>query len=93
MVKFDKLIDLAASIGLDIMAFEFTDFYECVVRYLNPKKAGKMPVEEFCRDRKDYELRMKIWIKDGTEFSPKYSDFDSLLAGELKRLKEISKNV
>lgn len=93
MKKLDKLSDLASSIGLDIMAIEYTDFYEVVVRYLNPNKSiGRIPVLEFCRDQVDYELRMKIWIKEGTEFSPKYPDFDSMLDGEMKRLKEILKN-
>lgn len=88
-VKLDKLMEVASDKGLDIMAFEYTDMYDWRIKYLDHKKAGVAPVEEYCRDRKDYELRMAIWIKDGTVLSSTYPDFDFMISEELKRLKKL----
>ena len=89
MVKLDKLIEIAGIKGLDIMGLDYDDFYDWSVKYLNPSRAGAIPVLEYCRDHKDFELRMAAWIKDGTEISPKYSDFDLMLSEEIKRLRKL----
>lgn len=89
MTKINKLIEVAGLKGLDVMGFDQSDFYEWTVRYLNPDKAGEVPVLEFCRDEKDFELKMKAWIKDGTDISPAYPDFDTLLSDEIKRLRKL----
>lgn len=87
MKKLDRLVELARSKGLDILSFGFVDLYHMQVVYHELSKAGRIPVMANCRDKKDYELLMEAWIKRGTIYSPEYPDFDALLTGELKRLK------
>ena len=89
MSKVYKLADLARSIGLDLIRFEFvhpslTNVHAVYHQY---SKAGAVPIEEHCRDECDYELLVNAWKKRGETYSPLYDNFDSMLSGELKRLK------
>jgi hypothetical protein len=88
MGRVEKLHNLAMDKGLDVLHFEFIDDMNHMrVVYHRYSKAGRIPIKEHCRDAKDYELLMIAWRKAGTVYSPEYKDFDSMILGELKRLK------
>lgn len=84
--RVEHLSDLARTKGLDLVAFNIVDFNHCMVKYHSMKKAGPIPLEEYCRDRQDYLLRLANWTREGMEDSPIYDDFDSLFVGEMRRL-------
>lgn len=87
MKKLERLVNLALSRGLDILSIEFVTANKVKIVYHSLKLAGTIPEERFCRDRKDYELRYAIFMNRGRLESPVYKEFDLMLDGELKRLK------
>jgi len=90
MGKVEKLADLARSKGLDVVFLKFNgDMNHLCMVYHDRIKAGIMPIEEYCRDKKDYDLLMNAWMDKGIVCSPEYKDFNSMLSGELKRLKNV----
>ena len=93
MNRIDKLIMLAASVGLDILDFKFTTVDHVQVTYHSLKQAGPIPVFEFCRDYTDYDFIYKSWIKMGTILSPEYPNFDAMITGEMRRLKVWAKTL
>ena len=90
MTKTQKWISYyVALLGWTVRFIEFTPSSALVVHYHNPKIAGIKPVLEYCRDELDYELRLAAWWKAGTVQSPEYESFDKMLAGEIKRFKDL----
>lgn len=92
MKKLDRLIKYAEEFGHDVLAFEYMDDrVSCRVKYFLRSRAlrhfGVRPVEEFCRDYKDYELKLAQWKNAGIFYSPVYDDFDTLIGEEFKRLR------
>lgn len=91
MKAFDNLIGIAAQAGLDVLYVEVLDESwkpASRVIYHSRLKSGPAPVQEYCRDDLDYELKTKSWKKDGLVYSEWYRNLDELVKQEIKRLKK-----
>lgn len=88
MKKLDKMIDIAAARGMDVISIEFINAHQVQVRYHVLKLAGPVPIQEHCRDKRDYDLLMVAWSRRGTVYSPVYPNLRSLLSGEILRLRQ-----
>lgn len=94
MKKLDRLIELASGLGYAVSVIEIVPQLEAFsnyrIKYFIPslaiKKFGLQPIEEHCRDKLDYELRMKQWMNSGVYSSPLYPTFDRMISEEIKRL-------
>lgn len=85
-LKMDSLFYLADQHGLRVMAFHTENPY--FVEYLRPNM-HKEPLRQECRDEQDYEYMLDAWIRNCTVRSPKYNKFQSMVLGEIERLKEL----
>lgn len=85
-LKMDSLNYLADQHGMAVMSFSQNQ-YGWMVSYFKPNKRTQ-PVETECRDRIDYDLKLKAWMKECTIDSKQYYTFQEMVMGEIDRLKK-----
>jgi hypothetical protein len=87
-VKMDSFHYLADQHGLRIMSFQEIQGVGWTVDYLNPSLAREPKLED-CRDAQDYDLMIAGWIRACTVRSKPYAQFQSMVMGEIDRLKSL----